>query len=79
MTFNAKICLKPESAPLLVALPNSITFDCVERIQTLCAILYHLYNVKNVKNTHGEVLLLLKLQAKALLYLTLLHEYFYVF
>ena len=28
-----------------------------------CAILYHLYNLKNVKNTHGGVLLLVKLQA----------------
>ena len=26
---------------------------------------YHLYNLKNVKNTHGGVLLLIKLQAKA--------------
>ena len=26
---------------------------------------YHLYNFKNVKNTHGEVLLLVKLRAKA--------------
>ena len=24
----------------------------------LCTIWYHLYNLKNVKNTHGEVLLL---------------------
>ena len=30
-----------------------------------CAIWYHLYNLKNVKNTHGEVLLLVKLQATA--------------
>ena len=30
-----------------------------------CAIWYHLYNLKNVKNTHGGVLLLLKLQALA--------------
>ena len=30
-----------------------------------CAICYHLYNLKNVKNTHGGVLLLVKLQAKA--------------
>ena len=30
------------------------------------AIWYHLYNLRNVKNTHGEVLLLaVKLQAKA--------------
>ena len=30
-----------------------------------CAIWYHLYNLKKVKNTHGGVLLLVKLQAKA--------------
>ena len=29
-----------------------------------CAIRYHLYNFKNIKNTHGGVLLLVKLQAK---------------
>ena len=29
------------------------------------AIWYHLYNVKNVKNSHGRVLILVKLQAKA--------------
>ena len=29
-----------------------------------CTIWYHLYNLKNVKNTHGEVLVLVKLQAK---------------
>ena len=29
------------------------------------AIWYHLYNLKNVKNTHGGVLLLVKLQAKS--------------
>ena len=28
-----------------------------------CTIWYHLYNFKNVKNAHGEVLLLVKLQA----------------
>ena len=28
-----------------------------------CAIWYHLYNLKNVKNTHGGVFLLVKLQA----------------
>ena len=31
---------------------------------TLCPIWYHLYNVKNVKNTHEGVLLLVKLQAR---------------
>ena len=30
-----------------------------------CAIWYHLYNLKNVKNIHGRVLLLEKLQALA--------------
>ena len=28
-----------------------------------CAIWYHLYNLRNVKNIHGGVLLLVKLQA----------------
>ena len=31
----------------------------------VCAIWYHLQNLKNVKNTHGGVLLLVKLQAEA--------------
>ena len=30
--------------------------------EMLCAVWYHLYNLKNVKNAHGGVLLLLKLQ-----------------
>ena len=33
--------------------------------QIICAIWYHLYNLKNIKNTHGGVLLLVKLQAEA--------------
>ena len=33
--------------------------------ETLCAIWYHLYYLKNLKNTHGGVLLLVKLEAKA--------------
>ena len=32
--------------------------------KTLCAILYHLYNFKNVKNTYTGVLILVKLTAK---------------
>ena len=41
------------------------------------AIWYHLYNLKNVKNTHEGVLLLIKLQAKRLqLKVTLLHGCF---
>ena len=43
----------------------------------LCAIWYHSYNLKNVKNTHGGVLLLVKLQA--LLKVTLLHGCFSCF
>ena len=31
----------------------------------LCAILYYLYNLKNMKNTHARVILLVKLQAEA--------------
>ena len=30
-----------------------------------CAIWYHLYNMKNAKNTHGGVLILVKFQASA--------------
>ena len=43
-----------------------------------CSIWYHLYNFKNVKNTHGGVLLLVKLQAHpaTLPKVTLLHGYF---
>ena len=43
-----------------------------------CATWYHLYNLKNVKNTHGGMLLLVKLQAKpaTLLKVTLLHGCF---
>ena len=33
------------------------------KYETLCAIWYHLYNFKKLKNTHGGVLLLAKLQA----------------
>ena len=36
--------------------------------ETLCAIWYHLYNLKNVKNTHGGMLILVKLQAVLQLY-----------
>ena len=44
-----------------------------------CAIWYHLYNLKKVKNSHVGVLLLVKLQAlkpETLLKVTLLHECF---
>ena len=32
--------------------------------ETLCTIWYHSYNLENVKNSHGGVLLLVKLQAE---------------
>ena len=41
----------------------------------LCPIWYHLYNLKNVKNTHRVALLLVKLPA-TLLKVTLHHDYF---
>ena len=41
------------------------------KIVMLCAIWYHLYNFKNVKNTHGEVLANQKV--------TVLHGYFLCF
>ena len=41
----------------------------------LCAIWYHSYNLKNMKNTHGGALHLVKLQAP-LLKVTLLHRGF---
>ena len=41
----------------------------------LCAIWYHLYDLKNVKNTHGGVLLSVKLPA-TLLKVTRVHDCF---
>ena len=38
--------------------------------ETICAIWCHLYNLKSVKNTSGEVLLLVHLQAKAWVFFT---------
>ena len=46
----------------------------VEKYVMFCAIWYHLYNLKNIKNTNGGVLLLVRLQA--LLQITLLHGCF---
>ena len=39
--------------------------DFPNKIVVRCAIWQHLYNFKKVKNTHGGVLILVKLQAKA--------------
>ena len=35
-----------------------------------CAIWYHLYNLKNVRNTYGGVLILVKLQESAWVFFT---------
>ena len=46
---------------------NNKSNNCLSRsIVMRYAIWYHLYNLKNVKNTHGGMLLLVKLQAKIL-------------
>ena len=43
----------------------------------LCSIWHHFYNLRKVENTHGGVLLLVKLQASAtLLKVTLFHGCF---
>ena len=54
---------------------------CLLKYVVRCAIWYHLHNLKNVKNTHERVLILVKLQASSLkpptsLKLTLLHGCF---
>ena len=55
------------------------------RLVVRCTIWYYLYNLKNVKNTHGGLLILVKLQASFLflqgtfLKLTLLHGCFSYF
>ena len=55
---------------------KSVTFSKVAGSKSYkvvpCAIWYHLYNLVNLKNAHGEVLLLVKLQIKV----TLLHGCF---
>ena len=49
---------------------KDIAVQCKNLYVVRCAIWYHLYNLKNVKNTHGGVLILVKLK------LTLLHGCF---
>ena len=47
---------------------KSLRLSFRSQIKMRCAIWYHFYHLKSVKNTHGGVLLLeVKLQAKALL------------
>ena len=42
-------------------IPQGNWRTCVVR----CVIWYHVYNLKNVKNTHGGVLILVKLQTES--------------
>ena len=51
-----------------------LKFECV----ILCAIWYHLYNFKKVKNNEGGVLLLVKLQAEVCVNGTNLHKTYIV-
>ena len=46
-----------KTAIFFARLPGRI----IQSVVMFCAIWYHLYNLKNVKNTHGGVLLLVKL------------------
>ena len=47
------------------AIIYSVQHPIVNKVyEMLCVIWYHLYNLKNIKNTHGGVLLLVKLQAE---------------
>ena len=55
-----KICLRDRSRETFLPTPSFSTLTHMR-----CTICYHLYNLKNVKNTHGGVLLLVKLQAEA--------------
>ena len=61
-----KTFLKESSFSATYHYPFHIIQDWVSLNVMRCAIWYHLCNSKNVKNTHGEVLLLEKLQAKSL-------------
>ena len=57
-------------------LQKEALFDSWNKYETLWVIWYHLCNFKNVKSTHGGVLLLAKLQLTTLLKVTLLHGCF---
>ena len=58
------IIMKPPEFNLtnFQVLHGSSTYPVKSNIEyvTLCAIWYHFYNLKNVKNTHGRMLLLVE-------------------
>ena len=94
MATNARRTYSQEHSPplsttlfskKLIKFSKHATTDSICRLQSRtkylmrCAIWYNLYNFKkNIKNTHGGVLILVKLQAKpaTLRKLTLLHGCF---
>ena len=45
--------------------PYAFNFATINSYVVRCAIWYYSYNLKNVKKTHGGVLILVKLQAEA--------------
>ena len=53
---------------LIMVGPDWWLKDAIDRVSQYvmrCAVWYHLYNLKNLKNTYGGVFLLVKLQAEA--------------
>ena len=57
MTFALNVLTKVKKK-----LKKPLTKKTAGHYVMLCAIWYHLYKLKNVKNTHGRALLLVKLQ-----------------
>ena len=61
--LQRKICRK--KVETLLTILASFLENLLKLYIMLCIIRYHLYNLKNVKNTHGGVLLLVRFQASA--------------
>ena len=62
-----KLNIRGPNRKLLFKRQNNVSLPLanVKSNVVRCAIWYHLYNLKNVKNTHGGVLILVKLEAPA--------------
>ena len=58
-----RVRIFPKKTGSLLGLSTYRSFTNLRYILLFCAIWYHLYNLKNVKNTHGGVIILVKLQA----------------
>ena len=58
-----RVRIFPKKTGSLLGLSTYRSFTNLQYILMFCAIWYHLYNLKNVKNTHGGVIILVKLQA----------------